>query len=74
MSAKTEVLIERAKEAFVKVALWPEDRMAPDAVQALGAGFTDLLMLRNIVPELIDALEAAALNDSEEIVQIGRKA
>lgn len=51
-------LIERLREAYGKVAAWPENRMKPDAVEDLGEGFTDLLKLRNLAPEAADALAA----------------
>lgn len=51
-------LIERLRAAYLKVAEWPERRMPGVDITTLGEGFMDLLTLRNLVS---DFLEAAAL-------------
>ena len=51
-------ILERLKAAYDKVREWPENRMREDAVLELGEGFTDLLSLRNLIPETIAALTA----------------
>lgn len=49
-------LEKRLQVAYDKVAEWPENRMKLEAVIELGPGFTDLLELRNLIPEVIKAL------------------
>lgn len=51
-------LQERLREAYNKVAHWPENRMRPGAVEELGLGFSDLLALRNLIPELLAYLSS----------------
>lgn len=52
-------IIEKIREAYAKVAEWPEERMSAGAVEDLGPGFLDLLALRNLVPALLSRVEAA---------------
>lgn len=52
-------IIEKIREAYAKVAEWPEERMSAGAVEDLGPGFLDLLALRNLVPALLSRAEAA---------------
>lgn len=56
----------RAK--YDEVAEWPERRGDPMLVG--GIGFLGLLELRNAVPALLDALDAAERNTREEIAQM----
>lgn len=51
-------VLDRAQAIYERVKLWPENRMRPGAVTELGPGFNDLLLLRNLVPELITAARA----------------
>lgn len=51
-------LIERLQAAFDAVREWPETRMRDGAVEELGQGFMDLLILRNLAPEVIGELTA----------------
>lgn len=51
-------LAQELKAAYEKVKEWPENRMSKDAVLDLGDGFSDLLVLRNLVPRAIAAIMA----------------
>lgn len=51
-------LVERLNAAYQEVAEWPEKRMPGVDITTLGEGFSDLLRLRNIVPEAADAITA----------------
>lgn len=69
LPAPDDGLAERLRAAYAKVAEWPEYRMAPDAVAELGSGFTDLLEVRNLVPEAATALQSQA----EQIERLTRE-
>lgn len=51
-------VIDRAQAVYDRVKLWPEHRMRPGAVTELGPGFNDLLLLRNLVPDLLSLARA----------------
>lgn len=57
------------RSAYEKVAAWPENRMAPRAIEELGEGFTDLLKLRNLVPDVLAYLSATSAGVTEEQVE-----
>ncbi|MRX31871.1 hypothetical protein [Aminobacter sp. MDW-2] len=61
-----EPLAARLSAAYEKVAAWPENRMTPNAVEELGEGFTDLLKLRNIVPDVLTYLSTTSAGVTEE--------
>ncbi|MBT1154314.1 hypothetical protein J1C56_01780 [Aminobacter anthyllidis] len=61
-----EPLAARLSAAYEKVAAWPENRMTPDAVEELGEGFTDLLKLRNLVPDVLAYLSSTSAGVTEE--------
>lgn len=71
--AELLALAERLEILFDKVKLWPETRMKPEAVLELGEGFSDLLALRNAVPDAIKALRALAATDGAEAVAPSKK-
>ena len=61
-----EPLAARLSAAYEKVAAWPENRMTPNAVEELGEGFTDLLKLRNLVPDVLAYLSSTSAGVTEE--------
>lgn len=58
-SVVTPEMVERVRDAYDKVKLWPETRMPGVDVSTLGAGFMDLLDLRNLMPEVIASLSVS---------------
>lgn len=49
-------VVGRLLTAYGKVAEWPEKRMPGVDITTLGSGFSDLLSLRNLVPEAVSAI------------------
>jgi hypothetical protein len=64
-SVEVKELVERLGAAYEKVAVYPEYRMRPGAVQELGEGFMDLLALRNLAPKAASALSLLAQEREE---------
>jgi hypothetical protein len=58
-SPSEKELIEAAKAAYDAVKEWPEKRGGP--MEVGGEGFMNLLQLRNMVPDLIAALERTGI-------------
>lgn len=55
---KIAEMLAAAEQAYDRVKEWPEARMRAGAVEELGPGFTDLLLLRNLVPDLLAVIRS----------------